>query len=291
MGICNLCNRKCNIDRDVTFGYCKMSNQIMIARAALHMWEEPCISGEEGSGTVFFTGCGLRCVFCQNSKIAIGKSGHTISIEELADIFLDLQSQGANNINLVTPTHFVPQIIQALDISREKGLNLPIVYNTGSYDTVETIRMLKGYVDVYLPDFKYMDGEIAKKYSNAPDYPKAAKAAIEEMVSQVGEPRFCDKSAVMKRGVIVRHLVLPGQTKDSKKVIEYLYNTYGDKIYISIMNQYTPMSQVKNIPELNRKLTENEYDEVVDYAIEIGVENGFIQEGETASESFIPEFE
>lgn len=287
---CNLCNRKCNIDRTSGFGYCGQGETVRIARASLHMWEEPCISGEEGSGTVFFTGCSLKCVYCQNSKIALGDKGYELSIDELAKTFLELKSKGANNINLVTPTHFVPQIVKALDIAKREGLDIPIVYNTGSYDTVETIKLLDGYVDIYLPDMKYASAELARKYSNAKDYPDVAKKAIAEMVRQVGEPVFDENTGLMKKGVIVRHLVLPGFIGDSKEVIKYLYETYGDNIYISIMNQYTPLPHVKAYPEIDRKLTEEEYDEVVDYAIDFGVVNGFIQEGETASESFIPEF-
>lgn len=287
---CNLCARKCNIDRNEKAGYCGMNDELVIARAALHMWEEGCISGEEGSGTVFFSGCSLKCIYCQNNKIALNRSGHAVSITELADIFIDLQNQKANNINLVTPTHYVPQITQAIRIAREKGLNIPIVYNTGTYETEETIEQLAGYVDVYLADFKYMDEELAFSYSNAKDYPQVAKKAIWKMYEQIGKPVF-DERGMMIKGLLIRHLVLPGHAKDSKQIIRYLYETYGDDIYISIMNQYTPLKQVAAHPLLGRSVTEEEYDEVVDYAIEIGVENGFIQEGETAKESFIPEFE
>ena len=253
------------------------------------MWEEPCISGTNGSGTVFFTGCPLKCVYCQNRTIAIGSTGERISIERLSEIFIELQEKGAHNINLVTPTHYVPQIVEALKSAKEKGLHIPIVYNTGSYEKVETIQALEDLVDIYLPDCKYYDSELAAKYSNAPDYFKVASDAIEEMVRQVGKPMF--EGNLMKRGVIVRHMILPGHTKDSRKVIERLYKTYGDDIYISIMNQYTPLPQMKNFPEINRRITAREYDKVVDYAISLGIENAFIQEGETAKESFIPDFE
>lgn len=290
MAHCTLCPRNCGVNRSKgEFGYCGADAQIKAARAALHMWEEPCISGEEGSGTVFFSGCSMRCVFCQNHDIALGRTGMEIGEERLAEIFLELQAKGANNINLVTPTHYVPQIVNALREAKRRGLCIPILYNTGSYDKVETIRLLEGLVDIYLPDCKYYAQDIGKRYANAPDYFQVAMDAIAEMYRQVGEPEF-DGRGMLKKGVIVRHLVLPGQTKDSKKIISYLYETYKDSIFISIMNQYTVMEGLDNYPELQRKVTDEEYDEVVDYAIEIGVENGFIQEGETASESFIPSF-
>ena len=291
MGNCKLCPRNCNTDRSLKPGFCGENNNVRVARSALHMWEEPCISGKEGSGTVFFTGCVLRCVYCQNSRIAAGRVGKEITIERLAELFLKQQSDGANNINLVTPTHFVPQIVEAVHIARERGLTLPIVYNTGSYENVETIERLSGIVDVYLPDLKYFSPELSAKYSGAADYFDRASAAIDAMVKQVGEPEF-DERGIMVKGVLVRHLVLPGFVEDSKKIIKYLHERYGDSIFISIMNQYTPMSGIgAKYPELDRKVTGKEYDEVVDYAIEIGVENGFIQEGDTASESFIPDFD
>ncbi len=266
-----------------------MSEELVVARAALHLWEEPCISGEEGSGTVFFSGCAMGCIYCQNHNIAKGKAGKAISIERLANIFLELQEKGSNNINLVTPSHYIPQITRSINIGRNKGLVLPIVYNCSGYEKIEALRMLEGYVDVYLPDFKYMDPEPAKRYSGCGDYYVYASQAIHEMVRQVGEPRF-DERGIMNKGVIVRHLTLPGYLQDSKDIIKYLYNTFGDKIYISIMNQYTPMPAVERYSEINRTITRAEYDELVDYAIELGVENGFIQEGDTASDSFIPEF-
>lgn len=276
-------------DREVTTGYCGVKNTLRVARAALHFWEEPCISGEEGSGAVFFTGCNLRCVYCQNYHIARAEQGKEITIQRLADIFLELQEQKANNINLVTGTHYVPQIIKALELSREAGLHIPVVYNCGGYESVETLRMLEGLVDIYLPDFKYMDSERAKRYSHAENYPGKAKEALAEMVRQQPEAVF-DKRGLMQKGVIVRHLMLPGGIKDSKSVISYLYETYGNQIYVSILNQYTPLPHVENYPELTRKLKKFEYDRLVDYAISLGVENGFIQEGETAKESFIPAF-
>lgn len=307
---CSLCPRNCGVNRsNGQTGFCGQTDEIKAARAALHMWEEPCISGTQGSGTVFFSGCTLRCVFCQNASIAAGKSGKIISAERLSEIFLELQSQGANNINLVTPTQFVPQIAQALEHSKSHGLTLPVVYNTGSYEHTETLRRMDGLVDIYLPDLKYYSSELSLRYSLAADYFNVASAAIAEMFRQVGTPVFREHSPecapectsdsltdyetmpLITRGVIVRHLLLPGCLEDSKKVIKYLYNTYGNQIYISIMNQYTPVANLSDFPELNRKITQEEYDTVVDYAISLGVENGFIQEGETAEESFIPPFD
>ena len=267
-----------------------MTDKLLAARASLHMWEEPCISGESGSGTVFFSGCNLRCVYCQNREIANDGKGFEITSERLAEIFLEQQARGANNINLVTPTQFVPHIIKALDMVRDKELKIPVLYNCGGYENVETLKMLDGYVDIYLPDFKYMDSQIAKRYSNAEDYPEIAKKAVAEMVRQTEKCVF-NKEGILQKGTLVRHLVLPSHTENSRRVIEYLYNTYGDKIYMSIMNQYTPLESVKDYPEINRKLTDSEYDEVLDFAVSIGVENAFVQEGGTVSESFIPIFD
>lgn len=297
---CNLCPRACKVNRAAgDRGICGETQTLRVARASLHMWEEPCLSGTKGSGTVFFTGCTLHCVYCQNKMIANGNYGKEITVERLADIFLEQQERGANNINLVTPTHFIPQIVKALEISKSRGMDLPIVYNTSSYENVDALKMLDGLVDIYLPDLKYLSPELSLKYSKAPDYFDVASLAIKEMVRQAGEPQFAKRHnemgieyGMMKKGVIVRHLLLPGQLEDSKKIVKYLYETYGDKIYISIMNQYTPMPGIEEkYPELGRKITPKEYDTLVDYAIELGVENGFIQEGETASESFIPEFD
>lgn len=287
---CNLCPRNCKIDRSAgQVGYCGANSTLKVARAALHMWEEPCLSGDIGSGTVFFSGCSLRCVFCQNYSIAHAKSGKEISINRLAEIFIELQEKGAANINLVTPTHFVPQIIAALDLAKQQGLSLPVIYNTGSYESIDTIKMLEGYIDIYLPDLKYVSSDLSSRYSNAGDYFSVAKAAIAEMYHQVKTPKI--EGNFMKRGMIVRHLVLPGQQKDSKRVLQYLYETYHNNIYISIMNQYTPLPYVENFKDLNRRVTSKEYDYVVNYAINLGIENGFIQEGETAKDSFIPDFD
>ena len=300
---CRLCPRSCAVDRESgARGFCGQTETLKVARAALHYWEEPCISGGAGSGTVFFSGCALHCVFCQNRDIANGTAGREIRAGRLAEIFLELQEKGANNINLVTPGHFVPQIITALAAAKAQGLALPVVYNTGSYEKVDTLRRLEGLVDIYLPDFKYMDTALSAKYSHAPDYSAVAKAAVAEMVRQTGAPVFAgadeagdedpiEAGRLLQRGTIVRHLLLPGQKEDSKAVLCYLHETYGDLIYISIMNQFTPLAGLEQYPELNRRVTEAEYAEVVDYAIEIGIERGFIQEGETAGESFIPAFD
>ena len=288
---CRLCPRNCGADRlSGKRGYCGAGAEILVARAALHMWEEPCISGSEGSGAVFFSGCSLGCVFCQNRSISRGERGEKISAERLAQIMLELQDQKANNINLVTAGHFVPQIAAALALAKEQGLRIPVVYNSSGYEKAETLGMLSGLVDVYLPDFKYMDSELAAAYSRAPDYVETAKAALREMVSQTGLPMF-DERGMITRGVIVRHLLLPGHVADSRRVVEYLFKTYGNRIYISLMNQYTPIPAVAADPLLSRKVTKREYDRLVDYALSLGVEQGFIQEGETAKESFIPEFD
>ncbi len=288
---CIRCPRNCGIDRlNGEKGICGVSGiGIQGARAALHMWEEPCISGENGSGTVFFSGCPLRCVYCQNYHIANASVGSTIKKERLAEIFLELQEKHAENINLVTPTHYTPEIIWAVKEARKNGLTLPIVYNCSGYEKVETLKMLEGIVDIYLTDFKYMDKSAAKRYSRAEDYPEIAKAVLKEMVRQCGRAEF-DERDMMKRGIIVRHLLLPGQMQNAKDVVEYVYKTYGNQVFLSLMNQYTPLPQVEAFPEINRCITEEEYDELVDFAIDLGVENGFIQEGETAKESFIPEF-
>ena len=289
--LCNMCPRECNVDRGLgKIGFCKVPNQIKVSRAALHFWEEPCISGKEGSGAVFFSGCNLRCVYCQNRKIAEGVYGREITVDRLAAIFLELQDKGANNINLVTPSHYVLQIIEALNLAKERGLKLPVVYNSSAYEKVRTLQLLEGYVDVYLPDFKYMDKGLSAKYSAAENYSEVAKRAIEEMVRQVGKPKF-DEHGIIQKGVVVRHLVLPGCVRDSKEVIRYLHSTYKNDIFISILSQFTPMKGLNKYPEINRKVSKKEYEEVVDFAIDIGVENGFIQEGDVAEESFIPDFD
>lgn len=286
---CNLCNRKCNVDRDITRGVCQANNTIKIARADLHFWEEPCISGKKGSGTIFFSYCNLQCIYCQNYELSQNHVGKEITIEEFSDICIDLERKKANNINLVTPTHYVPQIIEGLKLARKKGLSIPIVYNTSSYESVETIKMLDGIIDIYLPDLKYYNDYYAINYSHANNYFKVASLAISEMFRQVGKPEF-DNNGMMKKGVIVRHLCLPGLIEDSKKILNYLYDTYKDNIYISIMNQYTPIKKFKKFTNLNRPINNDEYDAIINYALDIGITKAFIQEGETQKESFIPDF-
>lgn len=285
---CRLCARNCSINRNSAVGFCKMPSKLYISRAALHYWEEPVISGSCGSGTVFFSGCSLGCVFCQNREISRGISGKEVSIERLAEIMLELKSKGAHNINLVTPTHYAPSIREAIIEARKAGLDIPIVYNTGSYDNVQTLKMLEGQVDVYLPDFKYFRFETAGRLSSAKNYPDVARTAIAEMYRQVGEPKI-NSDGLMTRGVIVRILLLPSHVAEAKLSLKHLLDTYGDSIYISLMNQYTPMKDMT--PPLNRRVTHAEYYELIDYAEKIGLKNGFIQEFGTADESFIPPFD
>lgn len=284
---CEICPRKCKVNRYQSVGYCKATNKIKIALASVHMWEEPCISGMKGSGTIFFSYCNLKCVFCQNYKISCGY-GSTITIKRLSEICLELQDKNVNNINLVTPTHYVPQIIKAIRKAKENGLRIPIVYNTSGYENLETIKKLNNTVDVYLTDFKYSSDRYSRKYSNAPDYERVAKIALKEMVNQTGKPII--KNGIMQKGVIVRVLLLPGLLEDAKKIIKYLYEEYKDDIYISIMNQYTPIRKT-DFENLNRKVTDEEYNQLIDYACDIGVTHAFIQEGETQSESFVPNFD
>lgn len=292
MSDCALCPRKCHVNRLAgQTGFCGQTAELTAARAALHYWEEPCISGSTGSGAVFFSGCNLQCVFCQNHNIAIGKSGKIISLERLTEIFLKLQAKGAANINLVTGTHFIPQIALALSSAKAQGLTIPIVYNTGSYEEVASLRLLEGLVDIYLPDLKYFSSELSAKYSHAADYFQKASAAIAEMYRQAGAPVMDSVTGLMRRGVIVRHLLLPEETKDSKKILRYLHDAYKNDIYVSIMNQYTPLKHVAQIPALNRKVTEEEYNRVLVFTERLGIEQGFYQEGETASKSFIPDFD
>ena len=288
---CTLCPRACHANRVAgQRGYCGMGSTMQAARAALHMWEEPWISGKKGSGAVFFSGCTLRCVFCQNYEIASGRSGREITEKDLTEIFLRLEAEGAANLNLVTACHYVPLLIPALQKAKDKGLSLPVIYNSSGYENRETLWLLEGLVDVYLPDFKYMDASLAERYSHAKDYPERAREALKEMVRQSGPCAF-DEEGYIIRGTIVRHLILPGHTRDSRNVLNYLHSTYGNEIYISVMNQYTPLSHVDKYPEINRKITKREYEKVLAYALSIGIENGFFQEGGTAEESFIPAFD
>lgn len=288
---CTLCPRECGVNRNAgQRGYCRTGAELLVARAALHMWEEPCLSGSRGSGTVFFAGCAMGCVFCQNHDIARGERGKTISVERLSAIFLELQEKGAHNINLVTPSHYVPPIVLALQLAKSQGLAIPVVFNSSGYEKKETLALLEGLVDIYLPDFKYWDPAIARRYSQAPDYAEVAKGALTEMFRQTGLPQYNDEGMLL-RGTIVRHLSLPGSLGDSKDILEYLKDTYGEKITISIMNQYTPMPAMANFPEINRKVTREEYEELVGYARLLGLKNAFIQEEGTQSDSFIPPFD
>lgn len=288
---CLLCPRKCGINRAAgQTGVCGVSAEIRVARAALHYWEEPCISGEKGSGAVFFSGCSLHCVFCQNREISDGKVGKIISKERLRDIFLELKAKGANNINLVTPGQYIPDIVWAVRDARRYGMELPIVYNTSGYENADELKQLEGIVDVYLPDFKYMDSALSAKYSRAKDYPSVAKQAISEMVRQQPGVVIDDATGLIQKGVIVRQLLLPGHVNDAKAILKYLHDTYQDSIYISMMSQFTPIA-LKDYPEINRTVTRREYERLIDYAIKIGITNAFIQEENVAKDSFIPAFD
>ena len=287
---CRLCPRRCGASRRLgEHGVCGAGGSVVAARASLHLWEEPCLSGERGSGTVFFSGCPLKCVFCQNFEISAQLHGKEIDSDRLCNIFVELRELGAHNRNLVSPTPYIPEIALAIKLAKKQGFDLPFVYNSSGYELVESLKRLDGLIDIYLPDFKYKSPTLAKKYSNAADYPEHAELAIAEMVRQQPSPKLI--GGMMKKGVIVRHLVLPGQIDDSKAVIKQLYNTFGNSIYISIMSQYTPVGELEGFPELRRTVSEAEYDEVVDFAIDIGVSNGFIQDGSAAAESFIPVFD
>lgn len=288
---CLLCPRKCGINRGIgQTGVCGVSSEIKVARAALHYWEEPCISGKRGSGAVFFSGCSLHCVFCQNREISDGKEGKVINKERLSDIFMELADKGANNINLVTPGQYIPDIVWAVNDAKSRGMKLPIIYNTSGYENVTELKLLEGIVDVYLPDFKYMDSTLSAMYSRAKDYPSVAKQALSEMVRQQPDVVIDDVTGLIQKGVIVRQLLLPGHVNDAKAVLKYLYDTYHDHVYISMMSQFTPIA-LKDYPEINRTVTRREYERLVDYALEIGITNAFIQEGDVAKDSFIPAFD
>ena len=288
---CLLCPRKCGINRGIgQTGVCGVSSEIKVARAALHYWEEPCISGKRGSGAVFFSGCSLHCVFCHNRAISDGKEGKVISKERLSDIFIELADKGANNINLVTPGQYIPDIVWAVNDAKSRGMKLPIIYNTSGYENVTELKLLEGIVDVYLPDFKYMDNMLSARYSRAKDYPSVAKQALSEMVRQQPDVVIDDATGLIQKGVIVRQLLLPGHVNDAKVVLKYLYDTYHDHVYISMMSQFTPIA-LKDYPEINRTVTRREYERLVDYAIKIGITNAFIQEGDVAKDSFIPAFD
>ena len=287
---CNLCPRKCNIDRNApgitAGGFCGVCDSPVVARAGVHMWEEPCISGERGSGTVFFSGCNLRCVYCQNKEISSERFGKRISVSRLREIYLELCAKGVHNINLVTPTHFAAAVCESLS----EPLPVPVVWNSGGYDSVSTLNMLEGKIQIYLPDWKYADSHIAQKYSAAADYPVAAEKAILEMYRQVGEYELTD-DGIMKKGVIIRHLVLPGCLDNTKRVIDRVYELFGNgKVLFSLMSQYTPVAGVP-FSELQRRLTEEEYGEVSEYLYSSGIEDGFMQELSSAKEEYIPPFD
>ena len=289
---CTLCPRQCRADRaSGNPGFCGETDVIRVGRAMLHFWEEPCISGTRGSGAVFFAGCALRCVYCQNHELIRSGAGTAVTAERLAAIFFELKEKGAANINLVTPDHFIPQILPAIHTAKRRGLDLPFVWNLSGYETVPVLKAIEDAADIYLTDFKYLSPETAARYSGAPDYPDTAKAALTEMVRQKPLLKYDDKE-MLREGVIVRHLLLPGHVAGSRDVLRYLHDTCGDRILISILNQYTPRPGIgERFPELARRVTKREYDRLVDYALSIGITNAFIQEGAAASESFIPAFD
>ena len=287
---CELCPFKCKVNRlNGQIGRCKCTDKIKIALYSLHYYEEPCISGKEGSGTVFFSNCNLRCLFCQNYKISQEGKGYEISIEELADIFLKQQEAGANNINLVTPTMYVYHIIEAIRIAKRKGLKLPIVYNTNGYENVETIKELDGYIDIYLPDLKYFYDDLGVKYSGVNNYFKVATKAILEMIKQVGKPEF-DENGLIKKGTIIRHLVLPGHIQNSKHILKWLKDNVENKAYISVMAQYFPTYKAKEDKYLNRKLSNKEYSQIENYLYTLNLENGYIQDLGKHEEEYVPDF-
>ena len=288
---CNICPHRCGINRNKKQnGRCKSTDNIKIALYSTHDFEEPCISGEKGSGTVFFSNCNMNCVYCQNYEISQEGKGKEITTLNLADIFLKQQAKGVNNINLVTPTSYVYQIIEAIKIAKNKGLTIPIIYNTNSYENIETIKLLNGYIDVFLPDLKYAENELGKKYSKVENYFETATEAIKEMIKQVGAPKF-DDEGIIQKGVIIRHLVLPNHIENSKKVLRWIKDNLPNDIYVSIMAQYFPTYKAKDIQELNRKLTREEWQEIEDYVDELEFENGFIQELGEHEEEYVPNWE
>ena len=287
---CTICPHRCNVNRkEGKIGRCKATNNVKIALYSTHDFEEPCISGKKGSGTVFFSNCNLNCVFCQNYEISQLGRGKEITIEELAEIFLLQQKNGVENINLVTPTSYVVQIIGAIKIAKEKGLTIPIIYNTNGYENVETIKMLDGYIDVYLPDLKYAENELAKKYSKIDNYFKIATEAIKEMINQVGVPEF-NENGIIKKGVIIRHLVLPSNIENSKKVLKWIASNLPKEVYISVMAQYFPTYKAKEIEELNRKLNKQEWQEIENFIEELNIENGYVQELGEHEEEYVPKW-
>ena len=285
---CELCPRRCRVDRVNKFGFCGAGENLRVALVSLHKWEEPCLTGERGAGTIFFSYCNLKCVYCQNFSISHEGFGAEISVKRLAEIFIEQQERGASNIELVTPTHYVPQICNAIDLAKSHGLNLPIVYNSNAYENLSTLELLRGRVDIFLPDLKYIDEDAAKTFSNAPNYFSVATAAIKKMFELVGDAQI--DGGKMTRGVIVRHLVLPNFRHDAMKIIDWLYKTFGDKIFISLMNQYTPLFRANEHKKISRTLTTFEYNSVVNYAADLGIKNCFVQEGKTADTKFVPNF-
>ena len=286
---CELCPRRCKVDRTVSHGFCGAGEKIRVALVSLHEWEEPCLSGDKGAGTIFFSHCNLKCVFCQNFKISHENFGAEISVERLSEIFLEQQERGAANIELVTPVHYTPQICQALDAAKSSGLKLPVVWNSNGYELPETLELLKNRVDVFLPDLKYFDNKIASSFSGVNDYFEVASAALKKMFQLVGDAEF-DSQGRMIRGLLVRHLVLPNFRSDSMQILDWLYKTFGDKIFISVMNQYTPIFHAADFKKIDRKLTSFEYKSVIKHAEELGIKNCYIQVGKSASEKFIPDF-
>lgn len=285
---CNLCPRSCGAYRsaDGGDGFCKMGADPVVARAALHFWEEPCISGTRGSGAVFFTGCSLKCAYCQNYEISIQKKyGRKLSPEKLAEVFGNLAEQGAHNINLVTATHFVPAVIKALTIWKP---TVPVVYNCSGYEKISTLKMLEGFVDIYLADFKYSDGDAAKKYSGAADYPETAKEAITEMVRQSGEAAY-DENGIMKKGTIIRQLILPGHTRNSIDALKWISEKFPKGVPVSLMAQYTPCGRAKDFPEINRRVTKREFEKVQDFLFSLGLD-GYVQDISSAKAQYIPLF-
>ncbi len=287
---CTLCPRMCGVDRYHDHGVCGQGTDITAARAALHFWEEPCLSKDGGSGAVFFSGCTLKCCFCQNYSISQGGLGKSISPERLGEIFLELQEKGARNIDLITATHFLPSILPVLD-KVKPYLHIPVVYNCGGYERVETLRMLEGYVDVYLPDLKYFSSEVSKRYSAAPDYFQYASEAVQEMIRQCGEPVF-DRDGMLIKGVLIRHMVLPGQKEDSIRLLHWMKENLPEKKWlISLMSQYTPFFRAKEFPEINRRVTTYEYNKVLDTALYLGLDQGYMQERSSAKEEYTPPFD
>lgn len=285
--LCNICPRGCKVEREGAVGFCRMGAKPVLAKAFLHMWEEPCISGSRGSGTVFFSGCNLRCVYCQNYQISHENFGRELTIDQLASVFLSLQNKGAHNINLVTPAHFITQIRDA--IHKAEGLKLPVIYNSNGYESIKGMVLMDGIVDVYLPDLKYCTPEVSKKYSGAPDYFQTATQAILEMYRQVGSPVF-DNEGIITRGLIIRHLILPGLTRESISILKWIRENLPGDVPVSLMSQYTPYHKASEFPEIDRRITRREYEKVLDSFYRLGFEHGYIQERESASEEYIPEF-